>query len=89
MTARKSRQACLPEHPFFYTVDQVATLLALDEKHVKDMLYRIGDDVGVPSPKQLKAVNLAPPDSPIAMWRIDERELRRWLEYRRFKVVLF
>lgn len=83
---RTSYDIRLPVRPFFFTVDQVATLTALTTAQVNRMMFRTGRTAGLPPPDMVKAVNLAPPDAPDE-WRIEEKELLRWLRHRGFAVL--
>lgn len=76
----------LPPRPFFYTLDQVATLLSMSENHLKStMVFYQGRSVGVAKSDMLKARSIAKVDEP-PDWRISEAELLRWLRARGFRV---
>ena len=73
------RRIVLPEHPFFYTLDQVATILQVSESWLRKRTSYAGRTIDT-GRAMLRSVNLAEPDdSPV--WRISERELLRWLAY--------
>lgn len=83
-TTRRLAQAKsvgLPVRPFLFTLDQVAGLLSLEEKDLRqnyiyfwgrsDFRYRAGGEY-------LKAINIAAPDEP-PVWRVSEEDLLQWL----------
>ena len=78
----------LPPTPFFYTIDQVATLLSMSEEDfVSQYIWFTGGTVGRKSPRQIKAVNIAvntATDPP--RWRISQGELIRWCKLMGFTV---
>ena len=76
----------LPVRPFFFTVDQVATLTALTIPQVRSAMFYNASSVGIAPRDQLYAVNLAPPNAP-EEWRIEEKELLRWLRHRGYAVL--
>lgn len=86
MTGRRSYDIRLPMRPFFYTIDQVATLTGLTLNQVNRLLFRHGADSGIPPRERLYAINLAPADAPIE-WRVEEKELLRWLKHRGIAVL--
>lgn len=76
----------LPERPFLYTLDQVATLLSVNVDHLKlTLIYWKNRSVGYHKKDMLMAVNIAPvgkrPD-----WRIAEEELIRWMRFKRLRI---
>jgi hypothetical protein len=77
----------LPATPFFYMLDQVATMLG---QTVEDMmhtrLFYAGRSRGRQFPRQLRAVNIAPNDDDKPDWRISEGELIRWCKACGFRV---
>lgn len=72
----------LPVKPFFYTTDQVAFLLSIEETYLKQVLLHYqGRSVGPCPRNKILAINMAPEgESPV--WRINERNL---VQYFRFK----
>ena len=73
------RRVVLPEHPFFYTVDQVAMICQVSQVWLNKRVSYAGRTIDTGRAK-LRAVNLAEPDeSPT--WRVSERELLRWLAH--------
>lgn len=75
----------LPVRPFLYTPDQIAGLIAVDTKAVKEKyLWYDGRSVG-PRPKdKMTARNIAP-EGERPQWRVAERELVRWLRVKGFR----
>lgn len=68
----------IPAHPFFYTLDQVALMMSQTPSWLRARIFFLGRSTTRKTPTQLEAMNVAEPDQP-ADWRIDERELLRWL----------
>jgi hypothetical protein len=84
LPAPKAKRAgvILPHKPFLYTVDQVALLIgehptSFAEKYV----FREGFDIGMRTPRQLRATNIEPEYQVDFAWRINEDELKRWLRF--------
>ena len=73
------RRIVLPEHPFFYTLDQVAAIIQVSEHWLKQRTSYAGRTIDT-GRARLRAVNLAEPDE-APMWRVSERELLRWLAH--------
>jgi len=73
------RRITLPEHPFFWTLDQVASILQVSEPWLHQRTTYAGRTLQT-GRAMLRAVNLAEPDEP-PMWRISENELLRWLAH--------
>lgn len=71
----------LPDPVFFYTVDQVADLLAVSPDHLKKVIAHYNGMGGIRRPDKLTIVNLAPAGSP-QIWRVSEDELIRYLRNR-------
>ena len=69
----------LPEHPFFYTTDQVAGILQVSEVWLRRRSSYAGRSLQT-GRGRLRVVNLAEPDEP-PVWRVSENELLRWLGY--------
>lgn len=82
------RSINLPVRPFLFTLDQVATLLSITETRLKQggYLFFANRTPGVHSRDELLALNIAPPNKP-AEWRVEERELIRWMKRKGFKVI--
>jgi hypothetical protein len=76
----------LPVRAFLFTVDQIATMIAVDEKRVKDSyLFYQGRSVGNRPRGKMMARNIAP-EGEKPEWRIAEREVIRWLRTMGFKI---
>lgn len=73
----------LPIRPFLYTLDQVATLLDLEVKDMRDRLYLHGADTGLRPKDRMKAVNIGSIEHPD--WRVAEHEFVRWLRYKGYR----
>lgn len=71
----------LPPRTFFYTIDQIATLLSVKEDTVKQWLHFANRSVG-PCPKdKILAHNLAPAgEKPI--WRVAEKNFVSWMRFK-------
>jgi hypothetical protein len=74
-----ARRITLPEHPFFYTLDQVAMICQVSPTWLKQRTSYAGRTIDT-GRARLRAVNLAEPDD-APVWRISERELLRWLAH--------
>lgn len=80
------RNLDLPQRLFMYTVDQIATILNLDESTIKtSYLFYDKRHVGAPPKDQMVARNIAP-DGERPEWRVTEKELLRWLRYKGFRI---
>jgi hypothetical protein len=79
----------LPVRPFLYTVDQVATILNITEVTLKrdGYLHFEGRTPGTSRMDELRVVNVASGVSDRPNWRIEERELVRWMKRKGFKYV--
>lgn len=94
MSDRVDPRRGLPRRPFYYTLDQIADMLALSvETLTASYLWRAGIDKGIKRPAYLSAVDLSratkpqwglPPE---LAWRVPEGELIRWLTYHRFWIM--
>jgi len=74
-----NRRVTLPDKPFFYTLDQIASLLQVSEGWLRKQTIYVGRSLDT-SRSMISAVNLAEPDE-TPIWRISEREFIRWLGY--------
>jgi hypothetical protein len=75
----RERRIALPEHPFFYTLDQIRGILQVSEGWLHRRTSYAGRTLST-GRAMLRAVNLAEPgDEP--MWRVSEAELLRWLAH--------
>jgi len=73
------RRIELPERPFFWTLDQVATIIQVSEAWLKRRTSYAGRSLKTGN-AMLRAVNLADPDEQ-PVWRVSNNELLRWLSY--------
>lgn len=82
-----TRDIGLPVREFMYTLDQIAFLLSIEEKNLKQSyLHYDGRSVG-PCPKDhLLAVDISPDNSPRPEWRVAERHLKRWMRLKGWKI---
>lgn len=76
----------LPVRSFLYTLDQIATMVQVQIKHLKSTYIHFEErSVGFRPPGKISARNIAPNgESPD--WRVAEEEFVRWLRYKGFKV---
>lgn len=75
----------LPMRPFLYTLDQIGTLLDIEQPKLKlNYIYFDRRSTGIPSRDLIMAHNIAPPNLP-ADWRVSEKELVRWFRRKGFK----
>jgi len=78
----------LPVRPFLYTLDQIGTLLNMTETALKRKRYLFFQNrtPGVWSRDEILTINIAPAtDAP--EWRVEERELIRWMKRKGFTVI--
>ena len=75
----------LPVHTFLYTIDQIAYMMNVSEKHLRDKtIWYIGREYGHFNVMRLKAINIrSHGDKP--EWRVEEQEFIRFLKARRIK----
>lgn len=75
----------LPPRIFLYTPDQIATLLSLTEKYVRDtLLFYDRREAGIRPKNRLRAINIAP-EGETPQWRVTENELLRYLRLKGLK----
>jgi len=76
----------LPPRAFFYTLDQIATMINVDYEYFRRRyIYYDRRSVGVHYPDMLLAVNMAPHGAP-PDWRVTEDELKRWFKKKRVRL---
>lgn len=76
----------IPVRLFLFTIDQLATMLAVDEAQIKrSYLHYEGKSVGARPRDKMWARNVAP-EGEKPEWRITERELIRWARMKGFKI---
>jgi len=81
------RDIGLPIREFMYTLDQIAYLLSVGEREVKERyVHYEGRSVGVCPKDRLLAVDISPDDSPRPEWRVAERHLKRWMRFKGWKI---
>lgn len=72
----------LPLREFFYTLDQIAYMLDLDQKVLeKDYIWYQGREYGAPNGRII-ATNIAAADAE-PNWRVAEVNFMRWMKARR------
>lgn len=78
----------LPVVTFFYTLDQIAVMLALPEEELTNTrIYFVGRSRGRLQSRQIKAVNIAlDPETDAPDWRVTQGEFIRWLKLMGVKV---
>jgi hypothetical protein len=87
-TKKDTQEVRLPVRPFLYTLDQIATILNILEVSLiqSGHLFFSGRTPGMQSKDEMLAVNIAlPREKP--EWRVEERELIRWMKRKGFKFV--
>lgn len=91
MAADDRTKLGLPPRPFLYTLDQVATILNVTEAYlaepVNGFVFYVGRMPGQSRPDEVRVVNIQPNPERAPIWRIEERELIRWMKRRGFRYV--
>lgn len=79
----------LPIRPFLYTLDQIGTILSITEVELKKngYVHFRGRSLGLPRPDELRAINIASGISDKPDWRVEERDLIRWMKRKGFHYV--
>lgn len=79
-------EAQLPKKPFLYTLDQIAEILQVDQKYLKqNLLWWQGREIGVFNFREkMKAVNVAP-EGETPEWRVSEGSLINFLKAKGIK----
>lgn len=75
----------LPARTFLYTLDQIATMLAVPLPTLRKMVHYDGRTIGKHDPNMLLARQIGPLGQ--GDWRVAERELLRWFSRRGYRVV--
>lgn len=75
----------LPRHDFYYTIDQIALMLGVEESWLRERIYFAGRMPDLHVRDKLQAVNLAESDER-PRWRISNRDLARWLVRKGYQV---
>jgi hypothetical protein len=72
---------------FFYTLDQIADMLAVEPTYLRSNLVHFRGMGGLDRADLLTAVNIAPDDGlHTQRWRIAETELVRWCKRKRVRI---
>lgn len=80
------RDVGLPVREFMYTVDQIAFLLSVTERYLKEnLIHYSGRSLGACPRDRMEAVNIAP-DGEKPEWRIAEKHLKRWMRFKGWKI---
>lgn len=79
MLKDRAKRVGLPPRPFLYTLDQIAMLLNIEVRTVREYLHYEGRSVGSQDRDDLQAVNIAGPNEK-PKWRVSEGELIRWMK---------
>lgn len=83
-----TKQVGLPIRPFMYTIDQIAYLLEVTERHLREnLIHYEGRSVGVCPKDKLLAVDISPDSAARPDWRVAETHLKRWMRFKGWKVV--
>lgn len=79
----------LPVRPFLYTLDQVATILSMTEASLVKSGYCFftGRVPGRAHMDELCFINLEADPKAKPNWRVEERELIRWMKRKGFRYV--
>jgi len=75
----------LPQHDFFYTIEQIALILSVEEAWLRKRIYFAGRMPDVHVRDKLQAVNIAGADER-PRWRISNRDLSRWLIRKGYRI---
>ena len=86
MASKLTRESVgLPERPFLYTFDQICAMIEVKLSSFKlQYVYYEGRSTGVYRPDLLRANDIAP-DNQKPDWRVEERELIRWMRRKGFR----
>lgn len=87
---RDARTLHLPVRPFLYTLDQLCTMLSfssVDQLRKSGYVFFMGRSQGTPRPDELRAINIATGISGRPDWRVEERDLVRWMKRKGFRYV--
>lgn len=76
----------LPVKPFLYTIDQIAMLISVDERKVRNtLLHYQGKSVGAVPKDKMLARDISPDDAEKPDWRVSEKDFVRWLRFKGFR----
>jgi len=80
--------AALPELCYLHTLEQIKSMIATTPKFEKEQMFRVGvDDVARAHRSQLQVINIGTADDP--HWRVDHKELKRWMRYHKIPAYQF
>jgi hypothetical protein len=75
----------LPERPFLYTLDQISAMIEVTVKNLKiSYCYFEGRSTGMYHADMMRTHDIAPPKEK-PDWRVEERELIRWMRRKGFR----
>lgn len=75
----------LPRKNFLYTIDQISQLVSVSVPTLRaNYLWYHGRSPGRPSKFAIQAHNIKPPGMAGTEWRVEERELVRWMKHMGF-----
>lgn len=81
------RDIGLPIREFMYTLDQIAFMLEVSERYLKEnLIHYEGRTVGVLNKDRLLAVDISPDSASTPEWRVSERHLKRWMRFKGWKI---
>lgn len=79
MRPDKPESVGLPVVTFLYTLDQLAAMLGVEQRQLElKYIYYNLRSTGKHLPHMMHAVNIAPPNSKGADWRVNQGEFVRW-----------
>lgn len=79
----------LPARPFLYTLDQIGVILSMTEASLKRSghCFFTGRQPGRPLPDEIRCINIAQGHTDKPDWRVEEKELIRWMKRKGFTYV--
>lgn len=85
MSKAHRQHVALPERTFLYTLDQIATLISLEEGTIKNtLIYYEGRSTGAVPRDKMRAINImSAGEKP--QWRVSDRDFRRWMRFKGFR----
>jgi hypothetical protein len=82
---KERKEVGLPSRIFLFTLDQVSSMLNVDEAKLRrEYLYYAGRSVGRQPLRTMFAANIAPKELP-AEWRVSDREFIRYCKAAGFR----
>lgn len=74
----RGEKVVVPTRPFLYTLDQIASMLAISERELISLyLFLEGRSTFTRAGHHISAHNIAPPEAE-PQWRVSDPELMRW-----------